>query len=119
MANGKDPTQDIRQKALQYEGVDQGTACTQSSFKVGKKVFLYVGEQGGRFKVMFKLEKSMAEAKKLSKSRPLDFQVGNSNWVTARFSTDKPLPKKLWTTWLEESYELSVGPSNKKKSKTR
>ncbi|MEM7315648.1 MAG: hypothetical protein AAF497_21120, partial [Planctomycetota bacterium] len=82
----KDPTQPIRDKASRYPQVDKGTACTQSSFKAGKKAFLFIGEQGGRFKAMFKLDKSKPEAEKLAKKRPDDFQVGSTAWVTARFS---------------------------------
>ena len=115
----KDPTQPIRQKASQYAGVDEGTACTQSSFKVGKKSFLFIGEQGGRYKAMFKLKDSISEANKLAKKSPEDYQVGNTAWVTARFSAEKPMPKKVWEKWLEESYQLSAGagsPSTKKKA---
>ena len=66
----KDPTEPIRKKASQYAGVDEGTACTQSSFKVGKKSFLFIGEQGGRYKAMFKLKASIPEASKLAKKEP-------------------------------------------------
>ena len=114
----KDPTQPIRQKASQYAGVDQGTACTQSSFKVGNKAFLFIGEQGGRFKAMFKLNDSIAEATRLSAKHPDDYQVGSAAWVTARFSSEKPLPKKRWEKWLEESYQLSSGTKNVAKKKT-
>ena len=113
----KDPTQPIRDKASRYPHVDEGTACTQSSFKAGKKAFLFIGEQGGRYKAMFKLEKSRAEAEKLAKKHPDDFQVGSTAWVTARFSSDKPLSKKLWTKWLDESYQLSVGGGKKPTTK--
>lgn len=113
----KDPTQPIRLKAGRYAGVDKGTACTQSSFKVGGKAFLFVGEQGGRSKVMLKLDASMAEAKKLAKQAPADYQVGNTGWVTARFDAANPLPKRLWEKWLEESYALSAGGPRKKAPK--
>lgn len=110
----KDPTEPIRLKASRYPEVDEGTACTQSSFKRGKKAFLFIGEQGGRYKAMFKLEASKAAAAKLAKKSPDDFQVGSTAWVTARFTADKPLPNKLWQQWLDESYELS-GPAKKTK----
>jgi len=103
----KDPTEVIRLKASQYPNVDEGTSCTQSSFKTGGKSFLFIGEQGGRYKAMFKLKESNAEAAKIAKKQPKDFQVGSGIWVTARFSADKPLPKRLWKKWLDESYSLS------------
>ena len=103
----KDPTEAIRVKASKYPNVDEGTSCTQSSFKTGGTAFLFIGEQGGRYKAMFKLKDSKTEAESLARKQPKDFQVGSGVWVTARFSDDKPLPKKLWQKWLDESYALS------------
>ncbi len=107
-ASKKDPTEPIRLKASRYPAVDEGTACTQSSFKTGNRAFLYVGMQGGRYKTMFKLQESMPEATKLAKNDPDRHEVGSNGWVTARFTADKPMPKKLWEKWLDESYELSL-----------
>lgn len=102
-----DPTEPIRLKASSFPGVDEGTSCTQSSFKSGKKVFLYIGQQGGRYKAMFKLQESRPEAVRLAEQNPKDFQVGKTGWVTARFSAETPLPPEIWERWLEESYRLS------------
>ncbi len=124
-ASKKDPTDAIRVKASRYPGVDKGTSCTQSSFKSGKKAFLYIGMQGGRCKAMFKLQKSMPEATKLAKNEPDCYQTGSTAWVTARFTAEKPMPKKLWEKWLEESYQLSLAagagkkPAAKKASKKK
>ncbi|MHC5010855.1 MAG: MmcQ/YjbR family DNA-binding protein [Planctomycetota bacterium] len=100
----EDPTEPIRLRASKYPEVDEGTSCTQSSFRAGKKAFLFIGQQGGRYKAMFKLKASLPEAQQMAKKAPDDFQVGS--WVTARFSAEKPLPKTLWQRWLDESYEL-------------
>lgn len=107
MATKKDPTEAMRLQASRYPEVDQGTACTQSSFKTGKTAFLYVGMQGGRYKAMFKLGPSAAQAAQLAEAEPDRFEVGSTSWVTARFTADKPMPKRLWSKWLDESYELS------------
>ena len=112
----KDPTEPIRLKASRYPAVDEGTACTQSSFKTGKRAFLYIGMQGGRYKAMFKLQKSMSEATKLAVKEPNRYEVGATAWVTARFTADKPMPRKLWEKWLDESYELSLASGTGKKS---
>ncbi len=103
----KDATEKIRLKASKYPNVDEGTSCTQSSFKTGGKAFLFIGEQGGRHKAMFKLKQSRPEAEGLAEEWPSDFQVGSGIWVTARFSDEAPLPEKLWNRWLDESYALS------------
>ena len=102
-----DPTAPIRRKAARYTGAVEGTSCTQTSFKVGKKAFLYVGPQGDRFKAMFRLRESMDDAQKLAKAEPDRFETGSTGWVTARFSAETPMPKRLWEKWLDESYELS------------
>ncbi len=113
MPKSKDPTEPMRQRATEYPDVDAGTACTQSSFKAGKKAFFFVGEQGGRYKAMFKLDASREDAQARAEKAPDDFQVGSGVWVTARFSTEKPMPKRLWTKWLDESYALTVAPKKK------
>jgi len=102
-----DPTEPIRVYASEYPDVDEGTSCTQSSFKTGGTAFLFIGEQGGRYKSMFKLKASREQAEELARKSPKDFQVGSGVWVTARFSEDAPLPKRIWKKWLDESYELS------------
>jgi hypothetical protein len=118
-ARQKDPTEAMRLKASQYPGVDKGTSCTQSSFKTGGKAFLYCGPQGGRYKAMFKLDKSKAEAAKLAEKSPDDYQVSSAAWVTARFSADKPMPVKRWSRWLDESCALSQAPPKKKAARKK
>jgi len=103
----KDPTEPIREKASRYPGVADGSSCTQSSFKTGGKAFLFIGMQGGRYKAMVKLQESMPEAAKLARKDPDCYEVGSTGWVTARFTAEKPWPRKLWEKWLKESYELS------------
>lgn len=116
MSDQTDLTEPIRLRASQYPEVAEGTACAQSSFKRGKTSFLFVGEQGGRYKAMFKLDASKAEAMQLAEAQPDDFQAGSNAWVTARFSAEKPLPEELWRRWLDESYALS-GPKKRRAKK--
>ena len=117
----KDPTDAIRLHASRFPDVDEGTACTQSSFKANKKSFLFVGMQGGRYKVMFKLNKSVPEFTKLAKKEPDNFGIGSAGWASARFTAEKPLAKKLWSKWLDESFVLAIGdkPVSKKASKKK
>ena len=115
-AKSKDPTEAMRLRASKYPGVVKGTSCTQSSFKTAKSAFLYVGMQGGRHKAMFKLDASRPEAEKLATKHPEDYQTGNTSWVTARFTAAKPMPASRWKKWLDESYQLSLGPGGKPKA---
>ena len=109
-----DPIQIISSAARELEGVEEGTSCTQASFKVNGKAFLFAGMQGGRCKMMLKLRDSIEEAEELAKELPEDFQVG-SGWVTVRFAKEKPPAAKLWKKWLKESYRLAANPQVKKK----
>ena len=74
------------------------------------------GRRSAHRRVAFKLKESKPEAEKLAKQHPDDYQVGS--WVTARFSADKPLPKKLWQKWMDESYELAR-PAKRAAEKTK
>ena len=111
MAASKDPTHAIRRQAMTFPGVGQGAACNQSAFKAGKGTFLFIGPgpKGVGFKAMFKLDASMAQAKKLAAQHPKRFEVGKTGWVTARFTAEEPLPKPIWTKWLAESYDVTCG----------
>lgn len=40
---------------------------------------------------------------------PKRFEVGKTGWVTARFTAEEPLPKRIWGKWLAESYEVTCG----------
>jgi len=94
----------------------RGASRQRVSFKVGKRAFLYIGPgaKGRGFKAMFKLDQSMPLARELAATDPDRFEVGSTGWVTTRFTAEDPLPRKVWKTWLEESYEL-VGGSRARK----
>lgn len=113
----QDLTKPILDKARSFPKVIEGTSCSQTSFKAGKKAFLYIGMQGGRYKAMFKLEHSIPEATQLAQDDAHCYEVGKMGWVTARFSDDKPMPDSLWGKWLDESYELATRTKSKKAKK--
>jgi hypothetical protein len=106
-----DPTEPIRRKAATFPGVAKGTSCTQSAFKAGKGTFLFIGPgtKGVGFKAMFKLQASLPRARALAAQHPHRFEVGATGWVTARFTADEPLPRRLWEKWLAESWEVTCG----------
>ena len=119
MARLKDPTEPIRTEAGRLSGVAEGSACNQSSFKIGKNSFLFMGPgaKGVGFKAMFKLDQSMPQARALAAKEPTRFQAGaKPGWVTTRFTAQAPLPKSIWGKWLKESYALASAPSKGKKT---
>ncbi len=119
MARAQDPTDPIRSKAATFPAVTVGESCNQTSFKAGKGSFLFIGPgaKGQGFKAMFRLERSIPQARRLAGEDPDRFQVGTAGWVTTRFSTEKPLAKSIWERWLRESYDLAC--DSKPKSKTK
>ena len=124
MPTAKDPTGALRKAAAALPDVVEGTSCSQTSYKAGKKAFLYVGPgaKGIGYKAMFRLEASLNEAKGLAKSEPDRFEIGKDNWVTTRFSAENPLPKKIWSGWLRESYAAATqsgGAGNKSPRKKK
>ena len=121
MPGAKDPTKALKMAAAQLPNVEEGMFCNQTSFKLGKKAFLYVGNgaKGIGSKAMFKLEASLEEAKGLAKGEPHRFELGVGNWVTTRFSAEDPLPKKIWSRWLKESYAVATKIGGAKKSTAR
>jgi len=102
-----DPTESIRDVAAAFPETDEGTACNQSSFKANRRSFLFIGPgaKGVGYKAMFRLKNSIEQAETLAAAEPDRFEVGKNGWVTTRFTTQKPLPKKIWRKWLKESYE--------------
>ncbi len=117
MVRSQDPTNAIRRHAVTFPGVAKATACTQSAFKAGKGTFLFIGPgpKGQGFKAMFKLKASLPQALKLAAEHPQRFEVGSTSWVTARFTAEKPLPKRIWGKWLAESYDVTCGAGRKAK----
>ena len=121
MPGAKDTTKALKKAAAALPNVVEGTSCNQTSYKAGKKAFLYVGPgpKGIGYKAMFKLEVSLEEAKDLAKSEPERFELGVGNWVTTRFSAEEPLPKKIWSSWLKESYAGATKSGGAKKKSAR
>ncbi|MCH9681021.1 MAG: hypothetical protein K0V04_06285, partial [Deltaproteobacteria bacterium] len=120
MAPTTDPTESLRNQAASMPSVASGTSCNQSSFRVGKTAFLFVGPgpKGQGYKAMFKLDHLRGEAAKLSAKNPQRVQVGSTGWVTTRFTADDPLPRSIWGPWLEESYAIVTAKKTAKKKKT-
>jgi hypothetical protein len=115
MPTAKDPTVAMREEAAALPDITQGTSCTQTSYKIGKTTFLFVGPgaKGIGYKAMFKLDKSLPKAKEMEAKEPDRYSAG-ANWVTLRFNAEKPIPKTLWKKWIRESYEIcAAGPAKK------
>ena len=117
MSTRKDPSAAIRESAAALPGAILGLSCNQSSFKVGKTAYLYIGPgaKGLGYKAMFKLSASLEQAAELAAKEPDRFGVGKGGWVSVRFTDAKPLAKTIWLKWLKESYALATGGATRAK----
>ena len=73
MATLKDPTQPMREKASAMPSATEGSSCNQTSFKIGKKSFFFIGHgaKGQGYKARFKLERSIPQAEVLAPDKPV------------------------------------------------
>jgi predicted DNA-binding protein (MmcQ/YjbR family) len=93
----------------------EGTPLEKRSFKVKKKSFLFLGVKDDSFDVMVKLDRSLADAKKLQKTGPSAVKVGKQGWVTAVYGEGEAPPKGLMEKWIGESYGVMAGGQEKPK----
>lgn len=121
MATPKDPTLLWCKKAATFPGAVQGTSCNQTSFRIGKDAFLFIGPgaKGQGFKAMLKLERSKAQAQALAAKEPERYSAGSGVWITLRFSAEKPIPRIVWEKWLKESFEIVARSPAKKVAKKK
>lgn len=110
----KDPTEPLKKAAANFPNVAVGASCNQTSYKVGKVAFFYIGPAPKAakidgYKAMFRLGPSLAQAKELAAKNPERIGVGKTQFVSVMFTADKPMAKRIWQKWLKESYELAAG----------
>ncbi len=121
MPGAKDSTKALRKAAGALPDVVEAMSCNQTSYKAGKKAFLYVGPgtKGVGYKAMFELEAWLGEAESLAQSEPERYELGVGNWVTTRFSAEDPLPKTIWSSWLKESHAGATKSGRARKKSAR
>jgi predicted DNA-binding protein (MmcQ/YjbR family) len=99
----------LRAWALAYPGVTEEFPWGERAFKVGGKVFLFLGRNGQAASFSMKLPRSAAEALELGYVEPTHYGLGKHGWVTATVETDREAPLELFQAWLEESFR-AVAP---------
>jgi predicted DNA-binding protein (MmcQ/YjbR family) len=102
----RSPATEIRSYALSLPGAWEDHPWGESAMKVGKKVFVFMG-QGGKGTALglsVKLPESGFEALELPFAEPTGYGLGKGGWVTATFSSGEPVPVELLKGWVLESY---------------
>jgi predicted DNA-binding protein (MmcQ/YjbR family) len=85
--------------ALSLPGAYEDHPWDETVAKVGKKVFVFLGEGG----MSVKLPDSNAQALMSPGAEPTGYGLGRAGWVTVRFGRGAP-PFGILTDWVEESY---------------
>jgi predicted DNA-binding protein (MmcQ/YjbR family) len=98
-----------RKKVLEYAlglpGVYLDHPWGEDVAKVGKKVFAFLGTDGGDDPGMsVKLRESREQALLAPGAEPTGYGLGDAGWVTIPFAGAPPLP--VLRDWVEESYRI-------------
>jgi predicted DNA-binding protein (MmcQ/YjbR family) len=96
--------------ALAMPGAFEDHPWGETVVKVGKKIFLFVGEDSeGRLSFSVKLPESADAALSMGFTSPTGYGLGASGWVTSRIGPEDPAPVDLFLKWIDESFR-AVAP---------
>ena len=103
----RDAYKALQKAAKAYPGAWEDHPWGETVYKVGKKVFVFMGvDRGdGSFGLSCKLpDSSEAAITMFSFATPTAYGLGKSGWVSAHFEKKDDVPVDLLLQWLEESY---------------
>jgi predicted DNA-binding protein (MmcQ/YjbR family) len=75
---------------------------------VKDKTFAYLSVEGEPFSISCKLPRSNAAALMLPFTKPTEYGLGKSGWVTAAFAEGETLPIDMLKEWIDESYRAQA-----------
>jgi predicted DNA-binding protein (MmcQ/YjbR family) len=75
---------------------------------VNDKTFTYLSVAGEPFSISCKLPRSNAAALMLPFTKPTEYGLGKSGWVTAAFSKGESPPVDMLKAWIDESYRAQA-----------
>ena len=104
----------LKKAALSSPGAWEDHPWGESVYKVGKKIFLFLGGGGtgsdGSLHCTVKLPDSGEAALTMfSFCEPTGYGLGKSGWVSSTFLKGQDVPLPMLLEWMEESYR-AVAP---------
>jgi predicted DNA-binding protein (MmcQ/YjbR family) len=90
----------LRERALSFPGAWEDDPWGDSVIKVGKKIFVFLGDES----LTLKLVEAHAAAMSVPGAKPTPYGLGKAGWVTIPFAGAPPA--EILCDWLEESYRL-------------
>jgi DNA-binding transcriptional ArsR family regulator/predicted DNA-binding protein (MmcQ/YjbR family) len=98
----------LRNIALAYPDAQEDTGGTEKVIKVGRRPFTIFRALDQGFSMRAKLPLSKKAALKEPFAEPVQYRLGTSEWVTARFGKDDDVPIELLWEWIDESYRATA-----------
>jgi predicted DNA-binding protein (MmcQ/YjbR family) len=112
--NAKSSTHDRALKELREFGLAYPSAHTKSPWPghkdlaVRDKTFAYLSVEGEPLGISCKLPSSSAMALLLPFTKPTEYGLGKSGWVSASFSEGDEIPLAMLKDWIDESYRAQA-----------
>src|SRR6058998_4033757 len=91
--------------ALTHKGAWEDHPWGEDVAKVGKKIFVFFGQEGPDLGVGVKLPRSLLYARAQPFVQRMGYGMDKSGWVVARFAMGDAVPVELLRSWIDESYE--------------
>jgi predicted DNA-binding protein (MmcQ/YjbR family) len=91
----------LRERALTFPGAWEDHPWGETCVKVGKKIFVFLGETT----LTLKLVEAHEAALSVRNAAPTGYGMGKSGWVTMPLDGELP-PVEILCDWLEESYRI-------------
>jgi predicted DNA-binding protein (MmcQ/YjbR family) len=109
----------LKKHAAAKPGAWEDHPWGETVYKVGKKVFVFLGHADYGYGMSRKLADSgEAAVTMFSWAEPTGYGLGKSGWVSARFEKSQDVPVDLLKQWIDESY-AAIAPKRAAVSRSR
>jgi predicted DNA-binding protein (MmcQ/YjbR family) len=100
----------LKKHAAEKPGAWEDHPWGETVYKIGKKVFVFLGKGESGYGMSCKLPDSGEAATTMfSWAEPTGYGLGKSGWVTAHFAAKDDVPFDLLKQWIDESF-VAVAP---------
>lgn len=101
--------EELRAYGLTYPGTHTKSPWPgHLDLAVNDKTFAYLSLEGEPLGISCKLPQSSGAALMLPFTRPAEYGLGKSGWVSAKFDEDEAIPIGLLKAWIDESYRAQA-----------
>ena len=100
---------ELREFGLAYPGAHLKSPWPgHKDLAVNDKTFAYLSIEGEPFGISCKLPRSAPDALMLPFTKPTEYGLGKSGWVSARFADGDAIPVDMLKEWIDESYRAQA-----------